>query len=105
MYGYAAYFLIDTGATVSLVAPHIYPLCAAQLGKSLAIDELGRSILTADMTPLNIEGTTKLSLAVKGMSFQHQIVVMTELDIDWILGLDLAKFYGRLRLIRSVWRA
>ena len=52
MYGYTANFLIDTGATVSLVAPHIYHLCAAQLGKPPVIDELGKPILTADMTPL-----------------------------------------------------
>ena len=38
MYGYTVNFLIDTGATVSLVVPHIYNLCAAQLGTSPVID-------------------------------------------------------------------
>ena len=94
MYGYTVNFLIDTGATVSLVAPHIYHLCAAQLGKPPVIDELGKPILTADMTPLNVKGTTKLSFAVKGMSFQHQMVVMSELDIDGILGLDFMQKYS-----------
>ena len=94
MYGYTANFLIDTGATVSLVAPHIYNLCAAQLGAPPVINELGKPILTADMTPLNVKGTTKVSFAVKGMSFQHQMVVMSELDIDGILGLDFMKKYS-----------
>ena len=94
MYGYTANFLIDTGATVSLVAPHIYHLCAAQLGKPPVIDELGKPILTADMTPLNVKGTTKVSFAVKGMSFQHQMVVMSELDIDGIIGLDFMQKYS-----------
>ena len=94
MYGYTVNFLIDTGATVSLVAPHIYHLCAAQLGKPPVIDELGKPILTADMTPLNVKGTTKVSFAVKGMSFQHQMVVMSELDIDGILGLDFMQKYS-----------
>ena len=94
MYGYTANFLIDTGATVSLVAPHIYHLCAAQLGKPPVIDELGKPILTADMTPLKVKGTTKLSFAVKGMSFQHQMVVMSDLDIDGIIGLDFMQKYS-----------
>ena len=94
MYGYTVNFLIDTGATVSLVAPHIYHLCAAQLGKTPVIDELGKPILTADMTPLKVKGTTKLSFAVKGMSFQHQMVVMSDLDIDGILGLDFMQKYS-----------
>ena len=94
MYGYTVNFLIDTGATVSLVAPNIYHLCAAQLGKPAVIDELGKPILTADMTPLKVKGTTKLSFAVKGMSFQHQMVVMSDLDIDGILGLDFMQKYS-----------
>ena len=94
MYGYTVNFLIDTGATVSLVAPHIYNLCASQLGTPPVIDELGKPILTADMTPLKVKGTTKVSFAVKGMSFQHQMVVMSELDIDGILGLDFMKKYS-----------
>ena len=94
MYGYTVNFLIDTGATVSLVAPHIYNLCAAQLGAPPVINELGKPILTADMSPLNVKGTTKVSFAVKGMSFQHQMVVMSELDIDGILGLDFMKKYS-----------
>ena len=94
MYGYTINFLIDTGATVSLVGPHIYNLCAAQLGVPPVIDELGKPILTADMSPLNVKGTTKVSFAVKGMPFQHQMVVMSELDIDGILGLDFMKKYS-----------
>ena len=71
MNGYPVKFLIDTGANMNLVGPHIYQQWFEKQAKPPVLDNLDRPILTADGSPLNVKGTTTVSFAIKGMQSQH----------------------------------
>ena len=107
MNGYPLNLLIDTGATMSLVGPHIYKQWYEQQAKPSVLDNLDRPILTADGSPLNVKGTTTVSFVIKGMQFQH-LVVVADVGIDGIIGLDFMEKYacsidiqGRLLVIQG----
>ena len=78
----SAKLLMDTGATLSIVAPHVVP--------DIKVDDYVPYIFLADGSPLKIKGTTTLSITIDGVTMQEKVVV-AEIAVDGILGLDFMK--------------
>ncbi|KAK3086715.1 hypothetical protein FSP39_022396 [Pinctada imbricata] len=74
--------LVDTGATVSLIAPR-------HVG-DVPLESLNADILIADGSALSVLGTTILPIKIGSFSMTHKFIV-ADIGIDGILGLDFMK--------------
>lgn len=79
-------FLVDTGATVTIVSKCMI----ADVLSDKPLSKLSTDILIADGTPLKVYGTQEVQFSVQGMLFDHTIVV-ADLNVDGILGLDFLR--------------
>ena len=80
-----AKLLMDTGASLSIVAPHVVP--------DIKVDEHVPDIFVADGSPLKIKGTATLSITIDGDTMQQKVVV-AEIGVDGILGLDFMRMHA-----------
>ena len=83
--GMKAKLLIDTGATISVVGP--------RFTSGRKIDPLEGDIYIADGSPLLVKGVTNVPLVIDDMSM-NQNVVVADIGIDGILGLDFMKSHA-----------
>ena len=79
-------FLVDTGATVTLVSKS----AIEKIGPITSVEPLKPEILIADGTPLKVYGTQLLEFSLQGAQFTQKIVV-ADLSVDGILGLDFLR--------------
>lgn len=79
-------FLVDTGATVTIVSKCMI----ADVLSDKPLSKLSTDILIADGTPLKVYGTQEVQFSIQGMLFDHTIVV-ADLNVDGILGLDFLR--------------
>ena len=83
--GMKAKLLIDTGATISVVGP--------RFASGRKIDPLEGDIYIADGSPLLVKGVTHVPLVIDDMSMDQNVVI-ADIGIDGILGLDFMKSHA-----------
>ena len=77
-------FLVDTGATVTLVSK----LAIEKIGPITSDEPFKPEMLSADGTHLKVYRTQLLEFSLQGAKFTQKIVV-ADLNVDGILGLAL----------------
>ena len=87
--GEYAKLLLDTGATVSLIAPHIVQRLTGNNAES-QLEQIDAKIFIADGSPLNISGITPVAFKIADMGFTHKMIV-ANISIDGILGFDFMR--------------
>lgn len=84
-------FLVDTGSAVTLVRKDIWD----QLQSSAEPQPLQRwseySLVGANGTPLDVYGHTMADISIEGQAYQADIVVVSPLTTEAILGLDFMR--------------
>ena len=78
-------FLIDTGATVSIISPRILHLDMKD--SQIVLDKVNQKVLTADGTALKVEGSNSIAFLLSGLTVNQKFTVI-DVGIDGILGLD-----------------
>jgi dUTPase len=78
-------FLVDTGASVTIISTNIYQQITCDLRPKLEQTDI--RMTTADGTPLSCTGTALFQLEIQGMTFTHKLWV-ADISLDGILGLD-----------------
>jgi predicted aspartyl protease len=76
-------FLVDTGATITLVSRN----SSEDIVDSGSLKPLNSDVMIADGTSLNVYGVQVLPLFIQGRQFQCKMVV-ADFTVDGILGLD-----------------
>ncbi len=84
--GQTANCLIDTGATLTVIASKLWE----HSSQKQAIAEFHKEILSASGNPLDIKGTTNVTIKIGNMSCKTQVVV-ADIENDALLGLDFLK--------------
>ncbi|KAK3104661.1 hypothetical protein FSP39_007335 [Pinctada imbricata] len=82
MNGKQVKLLIDTGATISIIAQNLV--------HNTSLEKMESDILIADGSALSIKGVTTLLCKIGGMDI-HQKMAVANIGVDGILGLDFMK--------------
>ena len=77
-------FLIDTGATVSIISPRI--LHSVMKDSQIALDKVNQKVLTADGTARYVEESISIAFLLSGLTVNQKFTVI-DVGIDGILGL------------------
>ncbi|XP_062599620.1 uncharacterized protein LOC134261188 [Saccostrea cucullata] len=83
--GVQAKFLVDTGATLTLLFSAMYEKIAENIGPKL--QKVNQSILAANVSEVSVKGKADITLNIEGM-VAHSTAVISEIQADGILGLD-----------------
>ena len=95
--GVSASFLVDTGASVTLIRDDIWR--QTQIASNRLEPWTGRRLLGADGSPLQIHGRAEAELDLGGRLFTTYVVIAAGLSTEAILGVDfLEKDRGYYRL-------
>ena len=86
--GETARFLVDTGATVTLVSESLYKKLPMSVRPNL--HEVTQTIMTANSTALSVHGKAEFNVCIDQMTYYSEAIV-AKLKIDGILGLDFMK--------------
>jgi predicted aspartyl protease len=78
-------WLIDTGATVTLLAKRVFDEIEKTY-KILTTEEV-QDIMTAEGKPLKLYGTVTLDVVVGSSKYQRKVII-ADITVDGILGLD-----------------
>ena len=89
------YFLVDTGAAATLLNSStwdkILQSCKPQDAPSLKV-VLPR-LASVNGSPLSVKGTTTIKLIHNGHTFPTSVIVVDNLSVDAILGLDFLEYH------------
>ncbi|XP_062568971.1 uncharacterized protein LOC134231056 [Saccostrea cucullata] len=83
--GVKAKFLVDTGATVTLVSETLYRKLPASVRPKL--HEVNQIIMSANGTALSVHGKAEFNIGIDQLTYHNEAVV-ANLKADGILGLD-----------------
>lgn len=86
--GEKAKFLVDTGATVTLVSETLYKKLPASVRPKL--HEVNQTIMSANGTALCVHGKAEFNIGIDQLTYHNEAVV-ANLKADGILGLDFMK--------------
>ena len=86
--GEKAKFLVDTGATVTLVSDTLYKKLPASVRPKL--HEVNQTIMSANGTALSVHGKAEFNIGIDQLTYHNEAVV-ANLKADGILGLDFMK--------------
>ena len=86
--GETARFLVDTGATVTLVSESLYKKLPMSVRPNL--HEVTQTIMTANSTALSVHGKAEFNVCIDQMTYYSEAIV-AKLKIDGFLGLDFMK--------------
>jgi hypothetical protein len=86
--GETARFLVDTGATVTLVSESLYKRLPMSVRPNLHM--ITQTIMTANSTELSVNGKAEFNVCIDQMTYYSEAVV-AKLKIDGILVLDFMK--------------
>ena len=88
----AADFVLDTGTAVTLVRKVLWELSKLQ---GMELEEWnGKQLVGVEGTPLHVCGITQVQISLGERCFQSQVVVVSGLTADAILGLDFLEANG-----------
>ena len=88
----AADFVLDTGAAVTLVRKELWELSKLQ---GMELEEWnGKQLVGVEGTPLHVCGIAQVQISLGGRCFQSQVVIVSGLTADAILGLDFLEANG-----------
>ena len=84
--------MLDTGAAVTLVLKELRELSKLQ---GMELEEWnGKQLVGVEGTPLHVCGITQVQISLGGRCFQLQVVIVSGLTVDVILGLDFLEANG-----------
>ena len=84
--------MLDTGAAVTLVQKELWELSKLQ---GMELEEWnGKQLVGVEGTPLHVCGIAQVQISLGGRCFQLQIVIVSGLTADVILGLDFLEANG-----------
>ena len=84
--GVAIYFMIDTGASVSLVHADIWKEITAHCG--LHLQTWHQKLIGVEGSPITVLGTATLDVSLGGITVQSDFLVAADLSSKAIIGLD-----------------
>jgi len=79
-------FLIDTGASVSLLNKNVWDYVKPVAGELKQVTS--HSLVGVDGMPLAIHGSITLPITISGVTFNHNLIIADRLTAEAILGLD-----------------
>ncbi|XP_061194780.1 uncharacterized protein LOC133202936 [Saccostrea echinata] len=85
--GFDLNILVDTGATLSLLAKHVYDKILESNSSLETLKKVSQPVLSARNDPLTIYGKLNVPILINNILYSTE-VVLTELTVDVILGLD-----------------
>ena len=88
--GHATALLVDTGAAVTLVRKDVWDQINKGRGVKLKPWE-ERQLVSVDGSPLHVYGSVPVDLSLAGALYQADIVVVSPLNTEAILGLDFLR--------------
>ena len=92
--------LVDTGATLTIISTRLWD--TIQQCSSPLLETFSTQVFTASGEPVEIKGKTTVFLDIGGMQYACKVVV-ADIDLDLIMGLDFFKDHNcQIDIVRNV---
>jgi len=85
-------FMIDTGASVSLIREDVWSGITA--GQDKHLEAWNKNLVGVEGSPLSVQGVTTLDITLAGIVVRSDILVANTLSAEAIMGLDFLESNG-----------